>query len=68
MKLYLLTRTDEVYWDETAGYVIRAETEERAWEISNWSPREEVVCHEIGTACGFEADIEGEVLEDFRAG
>lgn len=35
MKLYLVTRTDEVDWDEHIGFVIRAANEENALKLAH---------------------------------
>jgi hypothetical protein len=74
VNLYLLEREDEVDWDEPAGYVIAAASEEEAREwiakpgwieqsaVSEWRWSARV----IGTAApGVEP---GEILCDFKAG
>lgn len=74
MKLYLLTRNDSTLhrYDITLGYVIAAENEKEAIEISNvgaydWVDDEKMIdIQEIGEA---NSDIEkGIILEDYRAG
>lgn len=72
MKLWLLTRTGDIGWDEYNGKVVRAETEFQARDIANqrtgdegkiWGHITLVKCEEI--------PIDGaarEILASFNAG
>lgn len=73
MKLYLLKRIGHVRYDENAGFVIRAETEQRARTLASmesadegaecWLNPEKSTCSEI--------EVEGSeeiIITDFNAG
>ena len=74
MKIYLLDRTDDLHykWDIFDGFVIAADSEEEAIEISikegghDWTIKEYITVKEIGEA---NSNIEkGVILDSYIAG
>ena len=77
MRLWLLKRpAADVDWDETAGYVIRAESEEAARALAladatGWNPRGIRAFADSALSTCVELTAEGEpcvILEDYKAG
>lgn len=78
MKLYLISRKEEVDWDETAAVVVAASSSHTARRMikggtenrgkhNPWLDPEQTTCKIIADYA--RADVkEGVVLEDFRAG
>lgn len=71
MKLWLLTRIESPDYDETGGFVIRAQDEERARAIATERDRTEVWLDPDQTTCVSitgKYGREGVLLRDFNAG
>lgn len=75
MNIYLLERKGSIGYDEYYGFVICANSEQRAREIANvrhsdegkiWNDREKVKVEEVGTA--YALAEEGIILDSFNAG
>lgn len=75
LKLYKLWRTDDIGYDETAGFIVAAESEKDARRVANeectdegriWRKVNLVCCVEVGAA--HEYINHGIVMADFRAG
>ncbi len=67
MKIYLVTRTDKVDWDEYAAWVVKARDKKEALELCNWSVGSRVKPNAIIE----EIKLEGEpkaILGDYHAG
>lgn len=74
IRLFLLERTDQIGYDETAGLVIAATSDAEAKQIANDRAGDEgavwalpsTTCKRIGNAVGIKEP--GVILVDFRAG
>lgn len=75
MRLYLLTRTGRVDYDEAAGFVIRANHEDMARTLATtkagnegdmWLYEQHATCVCIGI--DYESNAAAIILRDFRAG
>lgn len=70
MKLFLLSRTDNVGYDEYDAFLVRAKTEEEARQLANpkgswssWTTPENITCEIISNR-----GVAGVIIASFNAG